>query len=84
MTHLWATPERIRVVMSATGHPVAFTWGSQCHPVRLVANHWREDQGWWDRRVWRDYFRVVTATGLLAEIFQDQLTGEWYLQRIYD
>jgi glycosyltransferase involved in cell wall biosynthesis len=32
----------------------------------------------------RDYYKLVTHTGLLVVIFQDLVTGDWYLERLYD
>ena len=54
------------------------------HPVQAVAKRWRVDQEWWQARIWREYFKLTTKTGLLVIIYRDLLTGDWYLQRLYD
>jgi len=33
--------------------------------------------------IWRDYWKVVTDTGLLCVLYQDLTQGHWYLERIY-
>jgi len=63
--------------------PLAFTWAGRQHRVVWVANRWRVDIEWWRRRVWREYFKLATHTGLLV-VFRDLVDGEWYLQRLYD
>jgi hypothetical protein len=52
--------------------------------VQHVANQWRLDVGWWRFRLWRDYYKVVTATGLLVIIYHDLTSDQWGLQRVYD
>ncbi len=39
---------------------------------------------WWRVRIWREYFKLTTGTGLLVVIYRDLLSGAWYLQRLYD
>ena len=84
MTHLWPKGERIIVQSDAMATPQFFTWQGQSHRVQGIARRWRVDQGWWQRRVWREYFKLTTQTGLLVIIYRDLLTGQWYLQRLYD
>ena len=35
-------------------------------------------------RVWREYFRLVTVSGLLVDMYRDMAGGGWYVQRVYD
>jgi len=84
MTHLWPRGEPITVQSDAMATPQAFTWQGRSHQVQKVAKRWRVDQGWWQRRIWREYFKLTTQTGLLVIIYRDLLTGQWYLQRLYD
>jgi hypothetical protein len=64
--------------------PRTFTWQGQAHGVQAIAKRWRVDVDWWRVRVWREYFKLTTHTGLLVVIYRDLLTGRWYLQRLYD
>jgi hypothetical protein len=64
--------------------PAGFTWQNQIHQVAEITREWRVDIDWWRVRVWRAYFKLSTNTGLLVIIYQDLLSGEWYLQRLYD
>jgi len=34
--------------------------------------------------VWREYFRLMTRSGLLVIIYHDFRSGDWWLQSIYD
>ena len=84
MTRLWLIGSVIAVQHDAWLVPQAFTWQGQTHRVQQLSKRWRIDQGWWEQRIWREYFKVTTQTGLLVIIYRDLLTGEWYLQRLYD
>jgi len=84
MTRLWPEGEPIRVAVDRRGAPRRLTWRGRAHPVLGVAKRWRVDMGWWRWRVWREYFKVITRTGLLVVVYQDLATGRWYLQRLYD
>lgn len=84
MTRLWPQGEPITVESDGLLTPQVFIWREQVHPVQVVAKRWRVDVEWWQQRVWREYFKVTTQTGLLVIIYRDLLTGSWYLQRLYD
>jgi hypothetical protein len=84
VTWLWSKGEPIVVVSDATRTPRGFTWRGRTHRVQGIAKRWRVDVEWWRRRVWREYFKLTTQTGLLVILYQDLLTGRWYLQRLYD
>lgn len=84
MTHLWAEGETLDVVIDDEGVPLRLTWRGRSHPVEHVTKHWRVDVEWWRLRIWRDYFKLVTATGLLVVVYRDLQKDGWYLQRLYD
>ena len=86
MTRLWTPAEPITVVITKTSPagPSAFTWQDQTHTVAHITREWRVDIDWWRERIWRAYYKLSTDTGLLVIIFQDLLTKQWYLQRLYD
>ena len=84
MTHLWATGEALRVDVDAEGAPLRLIWRGRAHPVESITRHWRVDVEWWRVRIWRDYFKLVTTTGLLVVIYRDFEADGWYLQRLYD
>jgi hypothetical protein len=84
VTRLWSQGERIAVVSDATQASRSFTWRGRTHPVQGIAKRWRVDVDWWRGRVWREYFKLATRTGLLVIVYRDLLTGDWYLQRLYD
>ena len=84
MTYLWPKGKPITVVFDGMYTPQRFTWQGRTHQVNQVTKRWRVDQGWWQKRIWREYFKLSTHTGLLVVIYRDLLTGHWYLQRLYD
>lgn len=84
MTHLWPAGQPIGVSLNQQKEPAAITWLGQTHVVEAIGRYWRVDMEWWQQRVWRAYYKLSTDTGLLVIIYQDLLSGEWYLQRLYD
>lgn len=84
MTRLWPQGEPISVQADEQLTPQSFSWQGQHHPVQQIAKRWRVDQGWWRGRLWREYFKVATGSGLLVVLYRDFLSGEWFLQRVYD
>ena len=84
MTRLWAIGIPITVQSDSLLIPQSFIWQDSTHRIQKVAKRWRIDQEWWEQRVWREYFKLTTQSGLLIIIYRDLLTGQWYLQRLYD
>lgn len=84
MNPFWSDGIPITVFSDGQGLPIAFVWQGITHNVEGIAKRWRIDEGWWRQRVWREYFKLYTTTGLLVIIYLDLLTRQWYLQRLYD
>jgi len=84
MTHFWPEGQPVEVEADGLWTPLYITWGGERHPVQAILDRWRVDEGWWRGQVWREYFRLVTRTGLLVEVFHDLAAGDWYMQRVYD
>jgi hypothetical protein len=84
MTHFWPEGEPVEVEADSLWTPVRLTWQGTVHPVETITDRWRVDEEWWRGRVWREYFTLITSTGLLMEIFHDLTADEWYVQRVYD
>jgi hypothetical protein len=74
----------VEVWLNGLSTPARLRWEGRIHPVQVVANHWRVDLGWWRLRVWRDYYKLATTTGLLLIVYHDLVNDKWYLQRVYD
>ena len=84
MNPLWPDGDPVGVWSDRWGTPQRFTWHGDSHQVQGIAKRWRVDQGWCRQRIWREYFKLYTTTGLLVILFRDLLTDQWYLQRLYD
>lgn len=84
MTRLWPEGLSIEVLQDKEGAPLSFTWEGKRHHVAHLSNAWRVDVDWWNARKWRAYYKLATDSGLLVTVYQDLLTGAWYLQRLYD
>jgi len=66
--------------------PEGFVWQSMEHQILEIANRWTVHSRWWEpgKMVWRQYFKVVTDTGLLCQVYHDLLRDRWFFARLYD
>ncbi|HEY3231888.1 MAG TPA: hypothetical protein VGJ87_21840 [Roseiflexaceae bacterium] len=83
MTHFFADMP-IVVTADALGTPQAFVWAGRRERVAHILERWLIDVGWRERRIWREYFALITRSGLLVVIMRDVVRGRWYLERLYD
>jgi hypothetical protein len=84
MTRFWSEGLPLTVTCDRLATPEAFVWSGHRHRVTQVVERWRVEDGWWQRRIWREYFTLTTDTGLLVEIYHDVRAATWRLQRLYD
>lgn len=49
--------------------------------VADIIEAWRIDDEWWREPISRQYFDVVLEEGAHVVVFQDLITGEWFLQQ---
>ncbi len=80
----WPLGDSVEAMETEDGFPKRFTWRKRVHTVSEVANVWRIDDSWWQKRIWQDYFKLVTTTGLLVILSHDLTTDEWFMVRVYD
>ncbi|MBW7883355.1 MAG: hypothetical protein H3C34_12095 [Caldilineaceae bacterium] len=68
------------------GRPVRFSWRDRTYRLVQIQQRWQVDTDWWsdEGRVWRDYLAITTTSGLFCVIYQDLMSENWYLARIYD
>jgi hypothetical protein len=84
MARLFRQPQQINVKTNDLGEPVTIHRGGRRDRVVSAGKRWRVNENWWRQEVSREYFQIETASGLVAEIYRDMLSGSWYLHRIYD
>lgn len=86
MTRLWSPGQPIQVQLNSQGQPIRFTWLNRHYRIHQVRQRWQVDTDWWAEQghIWRDYLAVTTQEGLLAVLYQDLLTEQWYLSKTYD
>ena len=84
MTRLWSIPKLIKVLVNQEGDPAVLFWRGRRDLVLDVGNHWRVEEDWWRKEIARDYYQIETRGGLLCVIYRDLVSGEWYMERVYD
>jgi hypothetical protein len=82
---LWPAGESVQV-WGATNCPDGFHYRGQPHRIVEICNHWQIHARWWEpgATVWREYWKMVTDTGILCLIYHDQLSDGWFITQVYD
>ncbi len=83
MSRLFLEPKQVQVEMNTAGEIVGILWGRRRERVLETNTRYRVDDDWWRVPISRTCYEVITPTAML-EIFRDDLTGAWFLQRIVD
>ena len=66
--------------------PISFVWCNSEHQVLEIANRWTVHSRWWEpaKMVWRQYFKILTDTEILCQVYHDLLQDRWFFARLYD
>jgi hypothetical protein len=84
MTRLWPEGAPIQVTVDQDGQPRHIVWQDRPHLVAHITRRWRVRSDWWREMVWRDYFKLITNTGLLLIIYHDLRQETWHVQQLFD
>jgi len=49
--------------------------------VEAILESWRIDDEWWRQPISRSYLELLLAGGKRVVVFQDLLTGLWFIQQ---
>jgi hypothetical protein len=49
--------------------------------VEDIGEIWRIDDEWWRQQIARRYYEVVLDGGKRIVLFEDLVTGEWWMQQ---
>jgi hypothetical protein len=75
-------PQRVEVELGADGLPIGMRdAGCGMRRVEAVGEVWRIDDEWWRQTVSRRCIEVVFEGGGRAVLFEDLITGEWWMQK---
>jgi nucleotidyltransferase/DNA polymerase involved in DNA repair len=76
-------PLKVQVSLDTAGLPARLDYGGRARVVLALDEAWREERSWWERPVRRDYFRVVLGDGTYRNVFQDLVSGDWFIDRAW-
>lgn len=76
--------QEIQVKTNIVGVPVSIVRNGRRVKVTAIYERWRLADEWWVKEVERDYFRVRTSVGIVLDIYRDNASNRWYLDRIHD
>jgi hypothetical protein len=82
VTRVLRPPKRIDVVLDGSGLPAVVRIGRDSDRVNVV-EQFRVSERWWNDPIDRTYMKVVGSTWIIL-IFHDLLSGDWFLERIFD
>ena len=86
MTRAWMQDEPIDIETDPQGRLRAMRWHGQRHAIERLVEWYQIDLDWWSSQghVRRNYYTVITRTGLLCVLYYDFLSEGWSLARLYD
>jgi len=75
-------PQRVEVELDEDGMPtiVKRETGNEKR-VETIGEVWRVDDEWWRQPIVRRYVEVVLEGGGRVVLFEDVITGEWWVQK---
>ncbi|KPJ96655.1 MAG: hypothetical protein AMS18_00540 [Gemmatimonas sp. SG8_17] len=56
-------------------------YGQERRAVESILEIWRVDDEWWRQPISRWYAEVVLEGGMHVTLYEDLMTGDWYIQR---
>ena len=71
------TPRCVEVELGAAGLPVRV----EHRTVESVGEIWRIDDEWWRAPIQRRYVEAIIEGGKHVVLFEDLMTGEWWVQK---
>ena len=75
-------PQLVEVELDADGMPVNVKREpGNGKRVEATGESWRIDDEWWRQAIVRRYVEVVLEGGGRLVLFEDQITGEWWMQK---
>jgi hypothetical protein len=73
-------PKHVEVELDANRQPAVVKMPDDVHAIEFVNEIWRLDDEWWRQSISRRYYEVVLEEGKHVVLFEDLVTGEWFLQ----
>ncbi len=74
-------PRAINVELAEDGLPASIVRDGKRKTVDEIGEIWRIDDEWWRDQIARRYVEVFLHGGERAVVYENQLTGEWFVQR---
>ena len=81
MSPFWSDGAVIQVHL-ADGKPYEIEWQGQWHSVTCINRHWSVHTLWWKKELWCRYWELAMYD-TMGVVYEDVLSEEWYLERIY-
>ena len=75
-------PRAVSVALDETGSmTVGRSDGRTVGKVETILESWRIDDEWWRESIWRSYMELMLEGGKRVVVFQDLMTGLWFMQQ---
>ncbi len=73
-------PRPVNIELDHHALPTAVTSDNKRKAVESVGEIWQVDDEWWRERIARRYIEVMLEGGGHVVLYEDQLTGKWFMQ----
>jgi hypothetical protein len=82
MTYDFYPPRHIKMTRK-DDQPSRFTWRGKSHQICYTLRQWTVEYPHHLNRISHHYYKVVTSSGYLLNIYYDTLAKKWYVQKQY-
>ncbi len=73
-------PRPVNIELDHHALPTAVTSDNKRKAVESVGEIWQVDDEWWRERIARRYIEVMLEGGGHVVLYEDQITGKWFMQ----
>ena len=74
----------IKVLTAKDGVPRKVAYQGKLLVIASVLDRWRDTGMWWEGESEKEFWRLFFQDGRVWEIYQDRVSTEWFLYKIYD
>ena len=74
----------LTLASSSAGRPQSFSWRGKSHIVMTIPESWADTGAWWEGEPEKIFYRLLVDDGGLYELYQERISGRWYLYKVYD
>ncbi|MGE5380493.1 MAG: hypothetical protein ACM3NT_05435 [Methylocystaceae bacterium] len=74
----------IQVMADKNGKPLRIWHQGKRFEIGKITEYWHDTGEWWAGEEPKMFYRLLSSDQSLWEVYQNLITNEWYLYKVYD